>query len=204
MDRIEKILVAAVIAFSLGVLIVSSQMQAHFNDYKSEQEKKYDLVCLERDSLNELAEQYKKQYEASLKEISVLKERLAVKTAPDEEIGWDFDYVVRVVGAEARGEPWEGKLAVCQCIQETAERTGKTPYEVVQKGYASPVGYDVMDGMEDVNEACLLVFLNGYKPFTEPIQYFYSTENGFYSKWHESQVFCYEIGTHRYFKEVEQ
>lgn len=203
MDRIEKILVAAVIAFSLEVLIVSSQMQAQFNDYKSEQEKKYDLVCLERDSLNELVEQYKKQYEASLKEISVLKERLAVKNAPDEEIGWDFDYVVRVVGAEARGEPWEGKLAVCQCIQETAERTGKTPYEVVQKGYASPVGRDVMDGMEDVNEACLLVFLNGYKPFTEPIQYFYSTENGFYSKWHESQVFCFEIGSHRFFKEAD-
>ena len=203
MDRIEKILVAAVIAFSLGVLIVSSQMQAQFNDYKSEQEKKYDLVCLERDSLNVLVEQYKKQYEASLKEISVLKERLAVKNAPDEEIGWDFDYVVRVVGAEARGEPWEGKLAVCQCIQETAERTGKTPYEVVQKGYASPVGRDVMDGMEDVNEACLLVFLNGYKPFKEPIQYFYSTANRFYSEWHESQVFCFEIGSHRFFKEAD-
>lgn len=203
MDRIEKILVAAVIAFSLGVLIVSSQMQVQFNEYKSEQEKKYDLVCLERDSLNVLAEQYKKQYEASLKEISILQERLAVRTAPDEEIGWDFDYVVRVVGAEARGEPWEGKLAVCQCIQETAERTGKTPYEVVQKGYASPVGRDVMDGMEDVNEACLLVFLNGYKPFAEPIQYFYSTANGFYSKWHESQVFCFEIGSHRFFKEAD-
>lgn len=203
MDRIEKILVAAVIAFSLGVLIVSSQMQVQFNEYKSEQEKKYDLVCLERDSLNVLAEQYKKQYEASLKEISILQERLAVRTAPNEEIGWDFDYVVRVVGAEARGEPWEGKLAVCQCIQETAERTGKTPYEVVQKGYASPVGRDVMDGMEDVNEACLLVFLNGYKPFAEPIQYFYSTANGFYSKWHESQVFCFEIGSHRFFKEAD-
>lgn len=203
MDRIEKILVAAVIAFSLGVLIVSSQMQAQFNDYKSEQEKKYDLVCLERDSLNVLAEQYKKQYEASLKEISILQERLAVRNAPDEEIGWDFDYVVRVVGAEARGEPWEGKLAVCQCIQETAERTGKTPYEVVQKGYASPVGRDVMDGMEDVNEACLLVFLNGYKPFAEPIQYFYSTANRFYSEWHESQVFCFEIGSHRFFKEAD-
>ena len=203
MDRIEKILVAAVIAFSLGVLIVSSEMQVQFNEYKSEQEKKYDLVCLERDSLNGLAEQYKKQYEESLKEISVLKERLAVKTAPNVEIGWDFDYVVRVVGAEARGEPWEGKLAVCQCIQETAERTGKTPYEVVQKGYASPVGYDVTDGMEDVNEACLLVFLNGYKPFPEPIQYFYSTKNGFYSEWHESKVFCFEIGSHRFFKEVD-
>lgn len=204
MDRIEKILVASVIAFSLGVLIVSSQMQVQFNEYKSEQEKKYDLVCLERDSLNELAEQYKKQYEASLKEISVLKERLAVKNTPDEEIGWDFDYVVRVVGAEARGEPWEGKLAVCQCIQEAAERTGKTPYEVVQKGYASPISHDVTDGMEDVNEACLLVFLNKYKPFAEPIQYFYSTSNGFYSEWHESQVFCFEIGSHRFFKEAEQ
>lgn len=169
----------------------------------------------ERNNAVELAKQYKAEYQQAVFEIAELKQQNEELTKQIDilreppadaynEIGWDFDYVVRVVGAEARGEPWEGKLAVCQCIQETAERTGKTPYEVVQKGYASPVGHNVMDGMEDVNEACLLVFLNGYKPFAEPIQYFYSTRNGFYSEWHESQDFCYEIGSHRFFKEAEQ
>lgn len=202
---IDKKVIAAIVAFCVTFTLATWRRSGmEIRIATKEANAKVQIAIEERDNALQLAEQYKKQYEESLKEISVLKERLAVKTAPDEEIGWDFDYVVRVVGAEARGEPWEGKLAVCQCIQETAERTGKTPYEVVQKGYASPVGYDVMDGMEDVNEACLLVFINGYKPFTEPIQYFYSTENGFYSKWHENQVFCYEIGTHRYFKEAEQ
>lgn len=163
---------------------------------------KVEIANTERENAIQLSEQYKRLYEESLQEIAALKEMLAIKNQPEKEISWDYDYVVRVVGAEARGEPWEGKLAVCQCIQETAERTGQTPYEVVQKGYASPVDREILDGMEDVNEACLLVFVNGYKPFTEPIQYFYSTRNGFYSKWHESQDFCYEIGSHRFFKEA--
>lgn len=202
---IDKKFIAAIVAFCVAfTLAAGRRSETEIRLSATEANAKTQIAIAERDNALELAEQYKKQYEESLKEISVLKERLAVKTAPDEEIGWDFDYVVRVVGAEARGEPWEGKLAVCQCIQETAERTGQTPYEVVQKGYASPVGHDVMDGMEDVNEACLLVFLNGYKPFEEPIQYFYSTRNGFYSKWHESQVFCFEIGPHRFFKEAAQ
>ena len=200
----DKKVIAAIVAFCVSFTLATwRRSETDIRIATTEAKAKVQIAIAERDNALQLAEQYKKQYEESLKEISVLKERLAVKTAPDEEIGWDFDYVVRVVGAEARGEPWEGKLAVCQCIQETAEKTGKTPYEVVQKGYASPVGYDVMDGMEDVNEACLLVFLNGYKPFAEPIQYFYSTANGFYSEWHESQVFCFEIGSHRFFKEAD-
>lgn len=197
----DKKVIAAIVAFCVSFTLATwRRSETDIRIATTEAKAKVQIAIAERDNALQLAEQYKKQYEESLKEISALKERLAVKNAPNEEIGWDFDYVVRVVGAEARGEPWEGKLAVCQCIQETAKRTGKTPYEVVQKGYASPVGRDVMDGMEDVNEACLLVFLNGYKPFAEPIQYFYSTANGFYSEWHESQVFCYEIGGHRYFK----
>lgn len=201
---IDKKVIAAIVAFCVSFTLATwRRSETDIRIATTEAKAKVQIAIAERDNALQLAEQYKKQYEASLKEISILQERLAVRTAPNEEIGWDFDYVVRVVGAEARGEPWEGKLAVCQCIQETAERTGKTPYEVVQKGYASPVGRDVMGGMEDVNEACLLVFLNGYKPFAEPIQYFYSTANGFYSEWHESQVFCFEIGSHRFFKEAD-
>ena len=200
---IDKKAIAAILAFCVAFTLATwRRSNTEIRLTTTEANEKVEVAIAERNNALELAEQYKKQYEASLKEISALKERLSVKNETDEEIGWDFDHVVRVVGAEARGEPWEGKLAVCQCIQETAERTGKTPYEVVQKGYASPVGHDVMDGMEDVNEACLLVFINGYKPFAKPIQYFYSTRNGFYSEWHESQDFCYEIGSHRFFKEA--
>ena len=119
-----------------------------------------------------------------------------------DDIGWDFDYVVRVVGAEARGEPFEGILAVCECIANTAADKGVTPEEVVKVPgqYASPVGRDMLDGMEDVNEACLRVFLNGERPHGEPIKYFYAFRHS-YSSWHEGKTFCYEIGGHRYFKD---
>lgn len=166
----------------------------------------------ERDNAVELVEQYRKEYQQALFEIAELKskneeltQQIDILREPPEdayrEIGWDFDYVVRVVGAEARGEPMDGILAVCQCIQETAERTGKTPEQVVKSGqYTRPVSRAAIDGMETVNECCLRVFLDGYKPYAEPIEYFYSTANDGYSSWHESQVFCYEIGGHRYFK----
>lgn len=167
----------------------------------------------ERDNAIALAKQYQVQYQQALFEIAELKEQNEqleqqidiLREPPADaytEIGWDFDYVVRVVGAEARGEPIEGILAVCQCIQNTAERTGKTPEQVVKSGqYTSPASRAVTDNMDTVNECCLLVFLNGYKPFEEPIEYFYAFKNG-YSAWHESQVFCYEIGNHKYFKAV--
>lgn len=118
------------------------------------------------------------------------------------EFDYDFDYVVRVVGAEARGEPFDGILAVAQCIADTADATGMTPEQVVKQKnqYARPVSRDVKDGMEAVNEACLQIFANGERPFDEPIRYFYSTRSGRYSKWHESKTFCYEIGGHRFFK----
>lgn len=162
----------------------------------------------ERDNALRLAEQYKMQYQQAVLEIAELKEQIDVlRTPPDgmynDEFGWDYDYVVRVVGAEARGEPFAGMLAVAQCIADTAEKTGKTPEQIVKGwGYADPVDHTVLDGMEAVNEACLLVFANGFRPYDEPIEYFYSTANGGYSAWHESQVFCYEIGSHRYFKAV--
>lgn len=198
---IDKKVIAAIVAFCVAFTLATwrkSEMEIRI----AEANAKVEIANAERENAIQLSEQYKRLYEESLQEVAALKEMLAIKNQLEKEISWDYDYVVRVVGAEARGEPWEGKLAVCQCIQETAERTGKTPYEVVQKGYADPVGCETLDGMEEVNEACLLVFLNGYKPFKEPIQYFYSTRNGFYSKWHESQDFCYEIGSHRFFKEA--
>ncbi len=167
----------------------------------------------ERDNAIMLADQYKAQYTNALMEIAEYKQTIeelneqieTLRQPPDgiydAEFGYDYDYVVRVVGAEARGEPFAGMLAVAQCIADTAERTGQTPEQVVKGGqYTSPVPRSCTDNMEMVNEACLIVFAAGERPFDEPIEFFYSTANGGYSSWHESQVFCYEIGSHRYFK----
>ena len=51
-----------------------------------------------------------------------------------------------------------------------------------------------------MNEACLRVFLNGERPHSEPIKYFYAFRHS-YSSWHEGKTLCYEIGGHRYFKD---
>lgn len=203
-------LIGQIIWMGIGFEKEETRLKENYNEVSTLSHK----YKAERDNALELAEQYKKQYQEAVFEIAFLKaqnEELAnqvdILREPSEnaykDIGWDFDYVVRVVGAEARGEPWEGILAVCQCIADTADRTGKTPYEVVQTGYAKPLSHSVTDNMETVNEACLLVFVNGYRPYPEPIEYFYAYEN-VYSSWHESQTFCYQIGGHRYFKGVTQ
>ena len=166
----------------------------------------------ERENALARAEQYQKEYQNALLEIADLKsqvkelqDQIEVLREPPQDayadtFGYDYDYVVRVVGAEARGEPFAGILAVAQCIADTADRLGCTPEDVVKSGqYTSPISRYVTDGMEDVNEACLMVFAEGMRPFDEPIEYFYAYKNG-HSSWHETQTYCFTIGGHRYFK----
>lgn len=122
------------------------------------------------------------------------------------EFGYDYDYVVRVVAAESRGEPYEGQLAVAQCIAETAKRSLLNPEEVVKqvnkdgtRQYAQPIAESEVT--QSVRDACLDVFVYGLCATDEPIQYFYSTKNGFYSKWHEDSLkFVVKIGNHKFFK----
>ena len=122
------------------------------------------------------------------------------------EFGYDYEYVVRVVAAESRGEPYEGQLAVAQCIAETAKRSLMNPEEVVKqvnsngtRQYAKPI--ETSEVTQSVRDACLDVFVYGSNATDEPIQYFYSTKNGFYSKWHENSLeFVVQIGNHKFFK----
>lgn len=122
------------------------------------------------------------------------------------EFGYDYDYVVRVVAAESRGEPYEGQLAVAQCISETAKRSLLNPEEVVKqvskngtRQYAQPIAESEVT--QSVRDACLDVFVYGLCATDEPIQYFYSTKNGFYSKWHENSLeFVVQIGNHKFFR----
>lgn len=118
------------------------------------------------------------------------------------EFGYDFDYVVGVVAAESRGEPYEGQVAVAQCILETSEKRMMTPEEVVKmkNRYASPC--ETQEEKDLVMDACIDVFIHGEKAFDEPIEYFYSTRGGFVSVWHENNLeYVATIGNHKFFKE---
>lgn len=129
---------------------------------------------------------------------------VANKEAQMPEFGYDYGYVCAVVAAECRGEPYEGQLAVAQCIRTSAERKMLTPEEVVKlpNRYADPCTY--ASDIELVRDACCDVFVHGISATDEPIEYFYSTAGGFVSEWHENNLeFVMEIGNHRFFKEVE-
>ena len=124
------------------------------------------------------------------------------KEAKLPEFGYDFDYVVGVVAAESRGEPYEGQVAVAQCILETSEKRMMTPEEVVKmkNRYASPC--ETQEEKDLVMDACIDVFIHGEKAFDEPIEYFYSTRGGFVSDWHENNLeYVATIGNHKFFKE---
>ena len=136
-----------------------------------------------------------------------LEESLVQQEARMPEFGYDYEYVMRVVAAESRGEPYEGQLAVAQCIRETSACTTMTPEEVVKqvnkngtRQYAQPVDMSVVT--DSVRDACCDVFVHGISATDEPIRYFYSTVGGFYSAWHENSLeYVTTIGNHRFFKE---
>jgi hypothetical protein len=136
--------------------------------------------------------------------VPLIPDEVAQQEAQMPEFGYDYGYVCAVVAAECRGEPYEGQLAVAQCIRTSAERKMLTPEEVVKlpNRYADPCTY--APDIELVRDACCDVFVHGISATDAPIEYFYSTVGGFVSEWHENNLeFVMEIGSHRFFKEVE-
>ena len=136
------------------------------------------------------------------KEEQELEESLVQQEASMPEFGYDYEYVMRVIAAESRGEPYEGQLAVAQCIRTTAERRMLTPEEVVKmpNRYANPCTYT--PDIELVRDACCDVFVHSISATDEPIEYFYSTVGGFVSEWHENNLeYVMTIGNHRFFRE---
>ena len=105
--------------------------------------------------------------------------------------------VEQVVMAEAGGEPYDGQVAVAQCILAACEKDGIAPSETVEKyGYT----HNRCEPSESVVEAVSSVFDRGDTVVDEPIIYFYAPDR-VKSSWHESQVYVITIGNHRFFKE---
>ena len=130
---------------------------------------------------------------------SDLIEMANVKEPTDVSVDYDYDYVLRVVAAECRGEPFAGQMAVVQTIRERAEQRGLTPEEVVKQPnqYASPVPMSLVN--ESVREACYRVLINGESVTDKPIQHFYSTAGGFVSRTHEKLTHVMTVGYHKFF-----
>lgn len=107
------------------------------------------------------------------------------------------DTVERVVMAEAGAEPFEGQIAVAQCILNACERESKRPDEIV-------IEYQYTDNRPDptdeVKAAVSAVFDDGETVTDAEILYFYAPAL-VKSEWHESQIYVMTIGGHRFFGE---
>ena len=192
------VIIAAIVTIMLSVAYILGQHDAVI---EPTQQSEVEPVCrvIEAD----IASDIEKEPELELE----LEESLVQQEARMPEFGYDYEYVMRVVAAESRGEPYEGQLAVAQCIRETSERTMMTPEEVVKqinkngtRQYAQPVDISVVT--DSVRDACCDAFVHGISATDEPIRYFYSTASGFYSAWHENSLeYVTTIGNHRFFKE---
>ena len=196
--KAERVFIAVIIAVPFAAIVIAGiSLNLAFKFEQTAREVVADFA----DAVQKIEELQSENKELR-EQIDALRE--PIDGTYDAEFGYDYDYVVRVVGAEARGEPFAGMLAVAQCIADSAERMGITPEQVVKmtNRYAKPVSRSV--DLETVNEACLMVFANGERPFNEPIEFFYSTRGGYHSAWHEENlVFCFEIGNHRFFMRAE-
>lgn len=107
------------------------------------------------------------------------------------------DTVERVVMAEAGAEPYEGQIAVAQCILNACELEGKRPDEIV-------IEYQYTDKRpnptDEVKAAVSAVFDYGETVTDREILYFYAPALC-KSEWHETQIYVMTIGGHRFFEE---
>lgn len=108
------------------------------------------------------------------------------------------DTVERVVMDEAGAEPYEGQIAVAQCILNACEREDKRPGEIVIEYKYTDKRPDPTD---EVKAAVSAVFDYGKTVTDREILYFYAPDLC-ESEWHESQEYVMTVGGHRFFEEA--
>lgn len=112
----------------------------------------------------------------------------------------DFErhVVESIVMGESGNQPYEGQVAVAECILNACELENLQPSEVrVKYQYA---GWNESPS-ESVANAVSQVFDDGNKMFDENILWFYNP-NVCSSSFHESQTLVAVIGDHRFFAPV--
>ena len=191
--------IGAMALFCLGLAIFTCVMANKLNTLQDRYDKMYDVTATLAREIDRLEAKTEDMYD----EIDAL----GIKFNDDEDdsnkadrvINYDYNYVLRVVAAECRGEPLNGIMAVAQVIRERADANGKTPEEIVKEKYqfAEPASMDKVN--DNVREACERVLIKNESVTNKPIKYFYSTVGGFVSETHEKKVYVMTIGNHKFF-----
>lgn len=123
---------------------------------------------------------------------------LVIESEPHFELSdYERNIVECIVMGEARGESYDGKVLVAQCLLNACVKDSIQPSEVRTKyQYA---GWNDSPS-DEVKEAVSAVFDDGYKITEEPILYFYAPKLC-KSSWHETQCYVLTEGCHKFFKE---
>ena len=113
-------------------------------------------------------------------------------------VGYDYDYVCRVVMAEAGGHSEELQLAICQAIVNRCKKTLENPEEVCKGCYTSPAE----KASDSVLTACERVFLLGEEYYRiGNADLMYNPDIAGHSEFHENQTYVTTIDGVKFFEE---
>ena len=113
-------------------------------------------------------------------------------------VGYDYDYVCRVVMAEAGGHSEELQLAICQAIVNRCKKTLENPEEVCKGCYTAPAE----KASDSVLNACERVFLLGEEYYgIGNADLMYNPDIAGHSEFHEGQTYVTTIGGVKFFEE---
>lgn len=131
----------------------------------------------------------------AIEEFEVIEEVEEVKEPVFNLSEYERWVVECIVMGEAKGESYNGKALVAQCILNSCLFDGIQPSEVRTKyKYA---GWDE-EPSDEVKEVVSAVFDDGYQVTDEPILFFYAP-NVCNSTWHETQRHIITEGGHKFF-----
>ena len=138
-----------------------------------------------------------------------IEERVEIKENKHEDIneylqpakimvGYDYDYVCRVVMAEAGGHSEELQLAICQAIANRCKKTLENPEEVCKGCYTTPAE----KASDSVLNACERLFLLGeeYSGIGNA-DLMYNPDIAGHSEFHEGQTYVTTIDGVKFFEE---
>lgn len=112
------------------------------------------------------------------------------------------ELVERVVAAEARGESFEGQMAVAQVIRDRSLVSGQAVTEILSAENQFAKSYD--GEISSTTEAAVgFVFEGGHNIFEVPVTHFYSHDLISKPDWAKELVFVDQIGGHSFYTEAE-
>jgi hypothetical protein len=117
----------------------------------------------------------------------------------------NLDILYRCVEAESGNQPYDGKVAVAQCILFSSQRKGETYEQVItSKNQYSCVSDGRINTVTVSNETIQAVneAIAGKRIFPEGTEYFINYAAADISWWHRQQEFMGKIGDHCFYRAI--